>query len=66
MSHDHDPDIKLPFGMAKKEDKTIGELPDWYLKWLLDENWFHQNYPQFVDHVDGELNWRKDHNQHID
>lgn len=61
----HDPDRYLPFGMSQNQNKTIGELPDSYLRWLLETNWFEKEYPNYVKDCDEELIWRTKWNTHI-
>ena len=47
-----------PFGKFK--DKEIDLLPNRYLKWILQQDWFLSEYPNLSNVVLEELKWRKE------
>ena len=49
--------MKLYFGKFLGFD--IEEIPDSYLNWLLETNWFDKKYPQLVKPIDEELKYRQ-------
>lgn len=54
----------LPFGKHKGED--IEDIPDSYLSWLLDSEWFEKRYPYRIKAVEQELAYREQTGRHID
>ena len=50
-------DVIMPFG--KNKGKSLSELEDRYFRWLLDQEWFHKDYPQLVQDVESELRFRR-------
>lgn len=48
----------LDFGVHK--GKWLGSVPDSYLKWCLDQEWFESRYPQWVGPFEDELAWREE------
>jgi uncharacterized protein (DUF3820 family) len=47
-----------PFGKFK--DKEIDLLENSYLRWILTQEWFLRDYPNFSNVVLEELKWRKE------
>ena len=64
MAHAHDPEMIMPLG--KHKNKMIGEIPDNYLIWITDEDWFNQKYPNLSNHILLEIAWRNEMNDHIE
>lgn len=53
-------DLYLPFGKSQAEHKTIEELPDYYLRWLLEQGWFESKYGEHIEPIQNLLKWRYD------
>lgn len=49
--------MKLPFGMFR--DTDIEDVPDSYITWLLETDWFDKKFPQLVKPLDEELKYRQ-------
>lgn len=60
----NDQGTPIPFGMHK--GSVIEELPDHYLKWLTYQDWLENKHPTLMGKIEGELVWRKMHDEHID
>lgn len=52
-------DMKMPFGLHK--GVLIADLPDSYLAWLREQDWFWKKFPEHVEQVKIEQKYRKDH-----
>lgn len=63
MADDFNPEAVMTFG--KHEGETIDSIPSYYLRWLLDEEWFEEKHPQLCLDVEGEWNWREHHGRHF-
>jgi len=63
MGHNLNPGRLLPFGKFK--GKAIDEVPDSYLTWLLEQDWFEEKFEDLFDDVQAEINWRKEVNYHV-
>jgi len=59
----HDPEKIIYFG--KHSGKTVGEVRSQYLRWLVNQEWFEDSYPDLVEPVEAELDWRDKLNQHF-
>jgi hypothetical protein len=46
----------LDFGKWKRS--ALAEVPDYSLRWYLDQDWFEVTYPQWVEPFEDELKWR--------
>jgi len=57
------PGTILTFG--KHKGKAIDEVPDYYLEWITEQDWFEKDYPALAGPVEAELEYRDFHNQHI-
>lgn len=51
-----DPEARLPFG--KYSGWNLGEVPNSYLHWLCEQDWFEDKYPSLLEKVEAELKWR--------
>ena len=56
-------DVEMPFG--KHKGQSIHDIPSPYFRWLLDQDWFEQQYPEIMTEVEGLLEWRDKYKQHI-
>lgn len=54
----------LPFSKQYK-GKNIEDVPSDFLKWLLNQNWFLDEYPELSDEIQDELEWRTNWNKHF-
>lgn len=52
-------DEYLPFGKSRNEHLMISELPDSYLRWLLEQDFFERDYPERIEPIQNLLNWRE-------
>ena len=52
----HD-DITMTFG--KFRGTCVGHVPDWYLKWCLEQDWFERKYEDLIEIFQEELDWRE-------
>lgn len=50
-------DMKIPFG--KYSGKLLADIPNSYLAWLLDQDWFFQSHPLLADMAKKESDYRK-------
>ncbi len=53
----------LTFGKHAKKD--IEAVPSNYLEWLLQQNWFQDQYEVLVQQIEAELAYRTDHDAHF-
>lgn len=53
----------LPFG--KNKGKAIEDVPDNYLCWLLEQEWFCDKFSDKLPIIHKELQYRDDHDLHI-
>ena len=54
----------IPFGRFKGH--RIGEVPDSYLIWLSESDWFEKKFPDLQERVNEELAFREDQGLQID
>jgi len=47
---------RLTFG--KYRGQQLGDVPESYLRWCLDQEWFEKQYPDMVDPFESELRFR--------
>lgn len=52
-----------PFG--KYASKLIDEIGSGYLTWLIDQDWMEEKFPDLLEAVEAEIEWRTIHNQHF-
>ncbi len=57
------PGTLMPFGKFK--GKTVDELPNSYLNWLLEQDWFEKNFEDLYEVVEAEAAWREEVGVHI-
>lgn len=53
-------DLNIPFGRYR--DKLIADVPNNYLNWLLDQDWFCIKHPVILEQIKIELSYRKKFN----
>jgi uncharacterized protein (DUF3820 family) len=53
----------LSFGNYKGHE--IENVPSDYLIWLLESDWFDKKYPELVEEVEAELQYRVDWSKHF-
>lgn len=46
----------IPFG--KFSGKDIDEIPNTYLRWLVEQDWFEKQYSDLLTEVESELEYR--------
>jgi len=64
MGHDKlNPGREMPFG--KYEGWALDEIPDSYLRWLIEQDWFEEKFEDLFEEVEAELAWRDEVNEHI-
>jgi len=51
-----DPGTRIPFG--KYSGWAIDEIPKSYLRWLAGQDWFEEKYPDLLEAVEAEIEWR--------
>lgn len=56
MSTKHE-DVPMPFGKHKGE--LVADIPDGYLRWLIDQEWVQDDYPDLYDQLKIEYGYRK-------
>ena len=49
-------EVRIPFG--KHVGDQIGDLPESYMRWCLDQDWFEKQYPELVEAMENELRFR--------
>lgn len=59
-----DGEAVLPFG--KFRGCRIGEVPDSYLVWLSENDWFEKKYPDLQERINEELGFRDSQDIHIE
>ena len=67
-SHTPAPDGTRPLAVmtfGKHKDKDIEEVPDSYLRWMIDQEWAEDRYPELVEAANVELKYRSDFNKHV-
>lgn len=57
------PGKTIPFG--KFINKAIDEVGSGYLSWIIAQNWMEEKFPDLLEAVEAELDWRTVHNQHF-
>jgi uncharacterized protein (DUF3820 family) len=55
MSGEHG-ELIVDFG--KYRGCTLAEVPDSYLRWCLEQDWFEGKYAEYVEPFEDELRWR--------
>lgn len=53
-------DIKFTFG--KYKDILIADVPNHYLNWLMEQDWFISKFVELQEQVEIELKYREQHN----
>ncbi len=56
--------MNLP-NFGKFRNKDIEDVPDSYLVWLLETDWFDKKFPALVKPIDEELKYRNKFDKHI-
>lgn len=54
----------LPIGKQYR-GKEIEDVPSDFLRWLLEQDWFLDKYPELADEINEELQWRTDWSKHF-
>lgn len=57
MSPGRHEDMAMPFGKHKGE--LVADIPDSYLRWLLDQEWVENDYPDLHEQLEIEYGYRK-------
>ena len=63
MAHRDVTGSKLPFGKFKGQ--SLAEIPSSYLSWLLEQDWFEDEYVSLFDDVQEENRWREETGSHF-
>lgn len=51
--------------LGKYKDKEIDIIPNSYLEWILDQDWFLKDFENLSNVVNAELVWREKHGEVI-
>ena len=57
-------ELRMPFG--KFVGKKVFQCPSSYLLWLLEQDWFEEEYAELFEDVQLEYNWREEAGTHFE